>query len=109
LPAASSACSSEKVRPALVDDDNLAVYDGLTGHIEGASDHREALRPVEPVAGVDLLISVFDVNLDPIAIELDFMEPLVAHRRLQFQGCQLGFYEPRQFRTASVRVATDTH
>jgi hypothetical protein len=48
---------------------------------------------------VDLLVSVLDVNLDPVAIELDLMEPLFTGRRPGLQGSQLGFYEPRHFET----------
>jgi hypothetical protein len=38
----------------LVDDHHLPVDDGLAGDIEGTGDLGKPLRPVQPVAGVDL-------------------------------------------------------
>jgi hypothetical protein len=38
-----------------MDHDHFPVDDGLAGNIERAGNNREALGPVQPVAGVDLL------------------------------------------------------
>ena len=86
-----------EIRPPLVDDDHFAVEDRLTGNIQRAGDHGEALRPVQPVAGEYPLSSLVQMNLDPVTVELDFMEPLVAGRRAGLQRGQLRFDEPRHF------------
>ena len=46
-----------KIGPSFVDDHHFAVDDRLTGNIEGAGNHGKPLGPVQPVAGVDLLLS----------------------------------------------------
>ena len=45
------------------------------------------------VPGEGSFLSAIDVELHPVAVELDFMEPLVARRRLGFEGGELGFDE----------------
>ena len=58
IPAASSACSSEKlVRPSLMT--TLAVENGLPGKIEGTGNHGEPFGPVQAVAGEDLALALF--------------------------------------------------
>jgi hypothetical protein len=49
------------------------------------------------IAGVDLLVSVFNVDLNPVAVEFDFMEPLFSDRRLGPERCRLGFYKTQAF------------
>src|SRR5437660_6807908 len=44
------------------------------------------------------LLPLVQMNLDPVTVELDFMEPLVAGRRLGLQHSQLGLDEPRHLR-----------
>src|SRR5687768_12598286 len=78
-----------------MDDDHFPIDDRLAGKIEGTGNHRKALRPVQPVAGVDLLAAAVDVNLDAVTVELDLMKRLVALRRLGLQCCKLGLNEPR--------------
>jgi hypothetical protein len=39
------------------------------------------------------------VNLHPVAVVLDFMEPKVAFGRFGLQGGKLGFNEPRHLNT----------
>lgn len=48
-------------------------------------------RPIQPVAGIDLLVATADVNLDAVAVVLDFMEPLVAFPWLGFERGKLRF------------------
>ena len=50
-----------------MDDDHLPVDDRLAGKIEGTGNRRKALRPVQPVAGVDLLPSAVDEDLDAVS------------------------------------------
>jgi hypothetical protein len=83
-----------EIRPSLVDDDHFAVEDRQTRNIQRVGDHGEALRPVQPVAGEYPLFSLVQMNLDPVTVELDFMEPLVAGRRLGLQRGQLRLDEP---------------
>jgi hypothetical protein len=65
------------------------------GMVERAGNLGKALGPIQPVAGEDLLSSVVEMDLDAIAIVLDFMKPLVARGRLGLQRCELGLNEPR--------------
>jgi hypothetical protein len=67
-----------EIRATLVDDNHFAVEDRLTGDVQRTGDHGEALRPVQPVAGEYPLFSLVQMNLDPVTVELDFVEPLVA-------------------------------
>ena len=92
-----------EVRATLLDDDHFAVEDRLTGDVQRASDHGEALRPVQPLAGEYPLLSLVQMNLDPVTIELNFMEPLVAGRRLGLQRSQLRLDERRHFRRGGCR------
>ena len=92
-----------EIRATLVDDDHFAVEDRLTGNIQRAGDHGEALRPVQPVAGEYPLFSLVQMNLDPVTVELYFMKPLVAGRRLGLQRGQLRLDEARHFRRGGVR------
>ena len=67
----------------------------------------EALGPVQPVAGEDLLPSAVEMDLDAVAVVLDFMKPLLALRRLGLQRGELGLNEPRH---GSIRFGTNaTH
>src|SRR3984885_1952448 len=92
-----------EVGAALVDDDHFAVEDRLAGDVKRAGDHGEALRPVQPVAGEYTLFSLVQMNLNPVTVELDFVEPLVAGRRLGLQRGQLRLDEPRHFRRGGRR------
>ena len=59
IPAASSACSSEKlVRPSLMTPPP-PVENGLPGKIEGTGNHGEPFGPVQAVAGEDLALALF--------------------------------------------------
>ena len=63
---------------AFVDNDDLAINDRLTGNIERASDDGESFGPVETITGVCLSLPSIEVKLDPVAVVLDLVEPLVA-------------------------------
>jgi hypothetical protein len=52
-------------------DDHFTVDDGFPGQIEGAGNSGEALGPVQPVTGEDLLPAPIDVDLDAVAVERD--------------------------------------
>jgi hypothetical protein len=68
-----------------VNDDNLAIEDGpLYRDIEAFCNEREAIGPIVPVAGKDCNPTLVQVNLDTIAVILDFMDPLVPDRRFSF-------------------------
>jgi hypothetical protein len=49
--------------------------------------------PVQSVPCVDLPLSLVQVDLNSIAVEFDFMEPLVAGRCPSFEGGELRFDE----------------
>ena len=78
-------------------DYDFTVDDCLTREVERTGYQGEALGPVEPIAGVGLLLARVDVELDPIAVILDFVKPLVSRGSLGLQGCQLGSNEARHF------------
>ena len=70
-----------KVRPIVLGDDEFAVeYRAPYRNVELSGDRAQTLRPVVAVARVDCDAAVFDVRLDAIAIELDFMKPIAARR-----------------------------
>jgi hypothetical protein len=91
-----------------VDDHHFPVDDRLPGNIEGAGNDRKPFRPVQPVAGVELPLSLVQVDLYPIAVELDFMEPLVARWRFGFKGGELGLDESGHLRFLGRRPTVHT-
>jgi hypothetical protein len=62
-----------EIGAALMDNHHFSVEDRLTGDVQHAGDHRKPLPPVQPVAGEDPLLPRVEVDLDPVAVELDFM------------------------------------
>ena len=68
-----------------MDDNHFAIDDRLTGNVDCGSAGREPFGPVQPVAGVDVLVTTADVNLDTVVVILDFVQPLVTFRCLKFQ------------------------
>jgi len=86
-----------------MDDNNFSVEDGLAGDIQRAGNHGKPLRPVQPVAGEHLLFPLVEVDLDPVAVELDFVKPLVAGRRLGLQRGQLRLDDSRHCRRGGRR------
>src|SRR5258705_13932178 len=71
-----------EIGAALMDDDHFPVEDRLAGDVQRAGDHGETLSPVQPVAGEHALLPLVEVDLNTVAVELDFVQPLVAGRRL---------------------------
>jgi hypothetical protein len=78
-----------------MDDYDFPVDDCLTGNIQGAGNQGKSFGPIQPVAGVDLLLSSVHMNLDPVAVVFDFVNPLLSLGSLGLQGGKLGFNEPR--------------
>ena len=96
LPARGEFCLEfGKVGASLMDDHHLAVDDGFAWNGERAGNLGKALGPVQPVAGEHLLSSAVEMDLDAIAVVLDFMKPLLALGRLGLQRGKLGLNEPR--------------
>jgi hypothetical protein len=58
----------------------------------------EALRPVEPFAGVDRQPALVEMDLKAVAVVLDLMQPALAGWRLAPQRCELGRNESRYLR-----------
>jgi hypothetical protein len=64
-----------------VDHHHFTVDDRLTGDIEGPGNQGGAFRPLQTIAGIDLLLSSVQMDLDAVAVVFDFMQPLSAHGR----------------------------
>ena len=77
-----------------MDNHHLAIDDGFARYGERAGNLGKALRPIQPVACEYLLSSAVEMDLDAIAVVLDFMKPLVALGRPGFQRHELGLNEP---------------
>jgi hypothetical protein len=78
-----------EVGPPFVDDDHLSVEDRSFDHnIEGRGDQRKAIGPVVTVAGVDPGTLV-QVDLQPVAVILDLVQPFAASGGLGPQRCKL--------------------
>ena len=86
---------------------NFPIDDGFAWNGQRAGNLREALGPVQAVAGEHFLSSPVEMDLNAVAVVLDFMKPQVALRRLGLQRGKLGFNEPRH---AAIRFDTkETH
>lgn len=83
-----------EVGPTLMNNHHFAVDDSLAGDVEGVGDGREAISPVEPVARVDLALAIVDVDLDTVAVEFDFVNPLVALGAFGFKVASWGLMNP---------------
>ena len=82
-----------------MNDHDLPIDDGLARDRKGAGNLGEALGPVETVAGEDLLSTAVQMNLDPVAVVFDLVNPLLALGRFGFQSGKLGLNEPRYLDT----------
>src|SRR4051794_19607889 len=82
-----------------MDDHDLSVDDGFARYRQCAGNLCEAFSPVQPITGEDLLPAPAKVDLDAVAVELDFVKPLLALRRFGLQRRKLGFNEPRRGNT----------
>jgi len=78
-----------------MDDHYLAVDDGFAWYGECAGNLGKALGPIQPVAGEHLLSPPVEMDLDAIAVVLDFVKPLLALRRSGLQRCKLGVAQSR--------------
>ena len=58
---------SGEISSAVFNDDHLPVGDSLSGNIQSAGNDGKPFRPVQPVAGVDLL---------PSPVQVDFLKVL---------------------------------
>jgi hypothetical protein len=100
LPACGQLCLQfGEIRPAFMDDNYLAVDNGVARDGERTGNLGKALGPVQPIAGEDLLPAPAEMHLNTVAIVLDFMEPPLAAGRIRLQGGKLGFNEPRHLST----------
>lgn len=77
-----------------MDDDHLAVDDRLTGNVESGSDRREPFGPVQTVAGIDLLATTVGMNLNAVAVVLDFVKPLSPFGAFDFRVASWGLMNP---------------
>ncbi|GEC50549.1 hypothetical protein ABIF44_003714 [Bradyrhizobium japonicum] len=59
-----------------MDDDDLAVEDGLALQLERACDAREPLGPVMTVASEDFRSAAVHMHLRSVAVVFDFVNPL---------------------------------
>jgi hypothetical protein len=102
----SSFCSTEKsVEPSAAGYHDLAVDDGgarldVPGIVR---DLPEATGPIVAAAGEDLHLLVGQVDLDAVAVELDFVNPSLAGRHLLDRGCQGRFDEAGEGRLGADR------
>jgi hypothetical protein len=86
------------VRPSFTTTTSPSKIAVATG-IERGRDRREALGPIQsnPIQsgpGVDSRPALVEVKLEPIAVVLDFVEPVVAGGRLGSQRGELGGMNP---------------
>ena len=65
-----------------MDDYRLPVDDGLAFELAGVGNHGKAFRPTMAVTGVVLHLAAVDMDLRAVAIEFDFVNPLLARRSL---------------------------
>jgi hypothetical protein len=79
-----------KICPVVFHDDNFTVKDRTHVDIQRVNDRPEPARPVETSPRVDGRLSTQQVNLEAVAVELDFVEIAVALGRIAFHRCQLG-------------------
>ena len=79
-----------------MDNDHLAIDDRLAVNVEGSDDDRKTLCPVQPIAGENALLSSVDVDLDAVAVVLDFVQP-IAPWSFTLEGRELGLDKFRHF------------
>jgi hypothetical protein len=78
-----------------MDDNDFPVDDSFACDVQRASNLGEALGPIQPGAGEDLLPTPVEMDLNAIAVVLDFMKPLVTVRCLRLQRRKLRLNEAR--------------
>jgi len=77
-----------------MDNYHLAIYDGFARDGERASDFGEALGPVQSSSGVDLLSSAVEMQLNTVAVVLDFMKPKTPLGALVLKVASWGLMNP---------------
>jgi hypothetical protein len=77
-----------------MDDDHFPVDDGFAFNSQRTGNLGEALGPIQPRPGEDLLPTPVEMDLNAVAVVLNLMKPLVALGRLGLQSGKLGFNEP---------------
>jgi len=83
-----------EVRPAVLHDNDFAIEDRPTDRdVERGRDRRETLRPVEPRPRADRHPTLVEMDLQAIAIVLDFVEPVVTGGWLRSEGSKLRRHE----------------
>ena len=65
-----------EVGSALMNHDNLAVEDRPAAQLEGAGDVRKAVGPIVPISSEDFCSTAVCMHLNPVAVVLDFVDPL---------------------------------
>ncbi len=88
---------SEIRRALVVQRHHLAINQAIGQAARGLGDGGELFSPVEPGAGQQRGMSIFDAKLDAVAIELDLMHPIVAAGRVIHRAAKLGLDEIGQF------------
>jgi hypothetical protein len=85
----------------------FAVEIGLAGaeRRDGLSDRRIFVRPLEPGARQKAHGAAIEARMHAVAVELDFVEPLIAFRRRADQLGELGPDPLRQSRRLGARPA----
>jgi hypothetical protein len=66
----------------------------LAGDIQGAANEEKPFGPVQPVAGVDFLLPSAHMNLNPVAVVFDFVNPLSPLGVLDFKVASWGLMNP---------------
>ena len=77
-----------------MDDHDLAIDDGFAMDGQRTGNLGEALGPIQPSAGEDLLPSAVEVDLNAIAVVLDLVKPLVALGAVDFNVASWGLMNP---------------
>ncbi|KRR11739.1 hypothetical protein CQ12_40890 [Bradyrhizobium jicamae] len=80
-------------------DNHFAVDDSFARNGERPRNLGKPFSPVEPITGEDLLPSSIQVNLNAVAIVLDFMKPQVPLGALVFNVASWGLMNPRHLDT----------
>ena len=89
-----------------MDDHHLAIDDGFPWYGERAGNFGKAFGPIQPVAGEYFLSPSVEMDLDAIAVVLDFVKPLVGLGRPGLNVASWGLMNPG----ISIRFGTqETH
>jgi hypothetical protein len=70
-----------KARQAVPHRAYLAIDNAVVQRFGGASDFGKAMRPIQPFAAVEDRLAGADMQLDAVAVQLGFVNPLVSNWR----------------------------